>query len=364
METLTSNRMRWALLALVWSVTTATAHADVSTSGLTNDVIQTFETSVHQWQQPIQQAALHLFWLLSVISLAVGLALLAAGGHFELGSIVVEVIRWILFTGFWSWVLTNAPQFFMVIVRSLWQLGGSAGGATNGLSVSGIMNVALQIYRMDAGGLTDVVHPGQSLAACLAGVVVLILGVIMAANVLLIMCGGWIVAYAGAIVAGMTSRWTLDLGVGYMRAALAYGLRAMTAQLVIGLGLDLLNRIIHQVGNPPNLSEVAYLALALGILAALGTVLPWQVGHLAGGGGGFGGVLGFGAAWMAARIASQVVSQLRGQGEASGSKGGAQKSSVEKAAEHGEALIARGVGSKRHAQGNGNGNGSGGGQRS
>ena len=321
------TRYRYALLFIALLLLLApAAHAGMSSDQLTDAVRDKFRSACERWQQPVQAEALAIFWKLSVISLAVSLALLVVSGCFELGALMVELIRWILFVGFWSWVLSDAPGFFQGIVRSLWQLGGQASGTPDGLAVSKIIDLGMRVYQMDAGQ-SSLLDLGHSFLACGAGLLALVLAAVMAANVMLVLCGAWVTAYAGAIVVGLASRWTVDLPVAYLRAALAYGLRAMTLQLIMSLGLDFLNGIISQSSN--QIADIGVTFLAMVILAVLATVLPWQVGHLAGGGGFFGGALGFSSVWMASQIAGRVVEQMSARGGASGGGSSGRSSAVD-----------------------------------
>lgn len=283
MVALTRHRYALVFIALLLLLAPA-AHAGMSSDQLTDAVRDKFQAACERWQQPVHAEALALFWKLSVISLGFSLALLVVSGCFELGALMVELIRWILFVGFWSWVLSDAPGFFQGIVRSLWQLGGQASGTPDGLAVSRIIDLGMRIYQMDAGQ-TSWMDFGHSIIACGAGLLALVLAAVMAANVMLVLCGAWVTAYAGAIVVGLASRWTVDLPIAYLRSALAYGLRAMTLQMVMGLGLDFLNGIISQSSNQIADIGVTFLAMViLCVLAADSSAVPsvsvasgWQV---------------------------------------------------------------------------------------
>jgi type IV secretion system protein TrbL len=315
-----------AVVALLF-LSAAPAHAGLSTTSVTDAIVGKFQTAAAQWEPAILGAATTLFRDLAIISLVVTLAFLALK-RAELGEIVAELIRYTLFTGFWYWILQNGPAFFQLIVRSLWQLGGQASGAAQGLSVSTVVNLTLQIYRMDAGQMS-LFNMADSFMACFLGILVLILGTIMAANLIRVMCSAWIVAYGGAIVLGFGGcRWTSDVAAAYLRAALAIGLKVMTLALVTGLGISFLQSVINLqgAGAAPKVAvgDLALLTIAMGILTILAVSLPGTVASLATGGGHAGqgiGMLGAGTAWMAAQFAGRMTSggaNQKGQGQDGG----------------------------------------------
>jgi type IV secretory pathway TrbL component len=216
--------------------------------------------------------------------------------------------------------------------------------------VSKIVDLGMRVYQLDAGQ-TSWLELGHSFTACGAGLLALVLAAVMAANVMLVLCGAWVTAYAGAIVVGLASRWTVELPMAYLRSALAYGLRAMTLQFIMGLGLDFLDGIIKQSSS--NLADIGMTALALLILTILAAVLPWQVSHLAGGGGFLGGAINMTAIWTASQVAARVASEVSsggrsGEGAASAVREALQAGrggvmSVEEAAAHAERLQAQGI---------------------
>jgi type IV secretion system protein TrbL len=178
-----------------------------------------------------------------------------------------------------------------------------------------------------------------------------------------VMIGATVTAYAGQIVLALGALdYTRDIAAGYLRMALAMGLRAMTLAAIMGLGLNLENDILAMAGNAPSIGEIGLLTMGLIILMFMALIIPHHVAHLAGGGGGFfGGALGFGSAWMATQIAGRVVEQMGHSGYSGGGSNSAAAAvrealasgrdgamSVEEAARHGERLRAEGVGTTRN----------------
>jgi len=72
-----------------------------------DQVVQKFGNKVKSWQSIIQSAAERLFWTLVLISMVwtFGMMLLRKA---DIGDFFAEFTRFIIFTGFYFWLLTNA----------------------------------------------------------------------------------------------------------------------------------------------------------------------------------------------------------------------------------------------------------------
>src|SRR6516225_4134199 len=75
----------------------------------------------------VRSPATKIFWLLVAISFAwtcISMGIKQA----DLVEIVAELCRFIMFTGFFFWLLLHGATFAHGIVASLWQVGGDAAG--------------------------------------------------------------------------------------------------------------------------------------------------------------------------------------------------------------------------------------------
>lgn len=97
-------------------------------------------TAAKGWETAIMDAATSLFWILATIEIgiaAVWLALQAA----SLDSWFAELIRRVMFVGFFAFVLAQGPTFAKAVVDSLFQIG--AGGDT--ASPADVFNAGLAV---------------------------------------------------------------------------------------------------------------------------------------------------------------------------------------------------------------------------
>jgi hypothetical protein len=82
-----------------------------------------FKNARQSWVTTLQRASTTLFWILALISLAwTGVVMVLKRS--DLLEICAEVVRYLIFTGFFFWLLQNGPAFANDIIRSLRQLGG------------------------------------------------------------------------------------------------------------------------------------------------------------------------------------------------------------------------------------------------
>src|SRR5690606_22457683 len=86
-------------------------------------------TAAKGWEATIMDAARSLFWILATIEIgiaAVWLAIQAA----SLDSWFAELVRRIMFVGFFAFVLDQGPTFARAVVDSLFQIGAGGGSAS------------------------------------------------------------------------------------------------------------------------------------------------------------------------------------------------------------------------------------------
>ncbi len=132
-------------LAVVATTTPAFAQDGTLLTNLENNVV----SAAHGWESTVTSAAQSLFWILASIEVgiaAVWLALSAA----SLDTWFAELVRRIMFIGFFLFVLEQGPSFAKAIVDSLFQLGATGGSASPadvfnaGLSVAATLSAKAQ----------------------------------------------------------------------------------------------------------------------------------------------------------------------------------------------------------------------------
>lgn len=122
------------------------ALAAISNKGMLNNVLIKYQQIALSWQETILNHATRLFWILATISLVwtYGQMLFQKA---DIAAFFGETIRFIMFTGFFYWLLTNGPKFAHSIIKSLERIGGEASNQGIGLNPSGIVDIGFEILK-------------------------------------------------------------------------------------------------------------------------------------------------------------------------------------------------------------------------
>jgi type IV secretion system protein TrbL len=235
----------------------ALAQSDGSVlTNLENSVV----TAAKGWQTTVTQAARSLFWILAGIEVgiaAVWLALQAA----SLDAWFAELVRRIMFIGFFAFVLDQGPTFAKAIVDSLFQLGASGGSASPadvfnaGLSVASTMSQKVQFGLFEDNAL--------AIAAVFAMVIVVISFALVAAIFVTVMVEMYVGLLAGMIMLGLGgSSFTKDFAVRYLVYAFSVGMKLMALVMIAKIGSDaLINLSNSAAGGSGNDQFVTMLAI-------------------------------------------------------------------------------------------------------
>jgi type IV secretion system protein TrbL len=122
--------------------------------------------------------------------------------------ICAELCRYILFTGFFFWLLQNGPAFAGDIINSLRQLGGKAAGGGQSIYPGDLITLGMQVVQ-NAMQHMNWLMPAVTGLPVLFAVIVLVVCCLIAANLILLICAAWVVLYAGPYLTGLR-RLSLD----------------------------------------------------------------------------------------------------------------------------------------------------------
>jgi type IV secretion system protein TrbL len=294
------------LSALILVCLLLPARADVSGPDALNGLMKAYEGAAAGWQSSMLNAAESIFWKLALISLVWTFGIMVVAKA-DLGSIVAELLRYIIFTGFGWWILLNAPQFGGFILSSFERLGGQASGLPDGLSPAVIGNIGFDLFVRVVSNL-NWFSVGTAFLAVFLSVLVLALSALIACNILLVLAAAWILLYAGIVFLGFGGgRWTSEWAFGYYRALIAVGARVMTMELIIGLAVKMLQAMVAQVNQSPKAEDIAAIFVAMLVLCIISDKIPSMVAAIVTGQGSHGlGLLGLGAAIGTIQLATRA----------------------------------------------------------
>lgn len=283
--------------------------AALDPAGMLDTVLQKYQIAARSWASVIQEKASWIFITLATISMVWTFSQLMFHRS-SFAEFFGEFIRFIMFMGFFLWLLNNGPTMALAIIKSLSQIGNEASGLS-GTTPSSIVDVGFQVLSVTLKNM-NMTSPLVSLGGFLVGICVLIILALVGINMLLQLCAAWVLAYAGIFFLGFGgSKWTSDMAINYFKTVLGIGASLMTMTLLVGVGTGIITEAQAQMQiEPMNLEELGVLLVFSLTLLLLVDKLPAMVaGIVTGAGiGSIGGGFGAGAAVGAAMTAAAAVS--------------------------------------------------------
>lgn len=223
------------------------------------------------WETTVMDAARSLFWILASIEIgiaAVWLALQAA----SLDSWFAELVRRIMFVGFFAFVLAEGPAFAKAVVDSLFQIGAGGGTASPadlfnaGLAVATKMSEKIQFGLFDDNAL--------AISAAFAMIVVVICFSLVAAIFVSVMVEMYLGLLAGMIMLGLGgSSYTKDFAVRYLVYAFSVGMKIMALIMISRIGSE----VLIGLANEPEVGSQFQTALAIAGIAVVIFVIAMYV---------------------------------------------------------------------------------------
>ena len=285
-----------ALIGVALALYSTAASAQLTNQGMLDQVVTEFATRATSWQTVVMNAAMFLFWTLGTISLVFTFGFMALRKA-DIGEFFAEFIRFILFFGFFLWLLRNGPAFANSIIQSLARIGEQASGVAS-VTPSGIVDIGFMILRQ-AFSNSSIWSPVDSFIGVALSLGILILLAVVAINMLLLLVSGWLLMYAGIFFLGFGgSRWTSDMAINYYKTVLGVAVQIMTMVLLVGIGNDLLSSFYARMNTGTlNFEELGVmLVFCVALLMLVNRVPPLVAGIITGSGiGGAGGIGNFGA---------------------------------------------------------------------
>ncbi len=190
------------------------------------------------WETTIMDAARSLFWILAAIEVgiaAVWLAIQAA----SLDSWFAELVRRIMFIGFFAFVLDQGPTFARAVVDSLFQIGSGGGSASPAEVFDAGIRVASQMSQQAQFGVFE--DNALAIAAVLAMGIVVICFSLVAAIFVSVMVEMYVGLLAGMIMLGLGgSSFTKDFAIRYLVYAFGVGMKLMALVMISRIGSEVL----------------------------------------------------------------------------------------------------------------------------
>ena len=279
------------------------ALAAINGQNIFDDVENKYKAAATAWASALTARASWLFWVLALISMVWthGMLLFRKA---DIAEFYGEFIRFIIFTGFFWWLLTNGPTMAIDIIDSMQILGSTASGITV-TTPSGIVDVGFKIFNTVVQQ-SSIASPIMSTAGIIMAIIVIVILALIAANMLILLVTGWILAYAGVFYLGFGGcRWTSDIAISYFKTVLNIAIQLMSMILLVGIGQQFINAYYTQMDANIKLNDMAAMLVAAIVLLVLVNKIPPLIGSIAQGGGtqALGGGFGAGSVIAAAGAA-------------------------------------------------------------
>jgi type IV secretion system protein VirB6/type IV secretion system protein TrbL len=274
-----------ALVFLALAFFALDAHAELDNRDLLDGILRRYTDAASTWADVITAAATWLFWTLAVISMVWTFGMLALRKA-DIGEFFAEFLRFIMFTGFFWWLLMNGPNFAISIMDSMRQLGGNATGLGTALSPSNIVDVGFGIFGkvVDQSSLWS---PVDSAVGIVIAAIILVILALVAVNMLILLICGWLLAYAGVFFLGFGgSSWTSDMAISYFKTVLNIAAQLLGMVLIVGIANTFLSDYytLMQAG-PVLIKDLGVMLIIAVILLSIMNKVPTMLGGLASGGG-------------------------------------------------------------------------------
>lgn len=273
------------VMLLVFLLVSQSAWSAIEPDGVLDDVADRFLTASSLWGATIVGHATWLFWTLVLISMVWTFGMMALRKA-DIGEFFAELVRFIIFTGFFWWLLMNGPYFAMSIIDSLRTIGATAGGLDRELTPSEPISIAFDIIVKSAKSYSFT-SPIDNLSIFLITLAILACMAVVSANVLLALVNAWILAYAGVFVLGFGgSRWTSDIAINYFRSVLGIALKLLTMTLLIGVAISIMDGYYSDLSDNVTMRELMVVFVVALVLVVLIHSVPNMIAGLVPGGGG------------------------------------------------------------------------------
>lgn len=263
------NRAAFALSA---GVLLAAAPALAQSVNVLDQVVSQFQTTAAGWQGTLRSFALTSFYILALVELTWSIARLAIG-RADFSEWMGELVRQIMFLGFFLALLQNSVTWSTAIVNSFRQAAGAAGNV--GIYPSDVFAAGVKLASNVLSQMSFF-DPAATAGFMVAGIVILVCFALMAAGMVLALVESYIIISAGVLfMAFGASRWTKDFAVSTIRYAVSVGAKLFIMQLLLSVGTSFIQTWAN--ANATGQMDNAALCVLIGVsivLLALVKIIP------------------------------------------------------------------------------------------
>lgn len=270
---MTLHQLRLAMLFAAFAVVT-TQPALAQEGSVLTSLHSQITTAAKGWETTVMDAAKSLFWILATIEIGIAAVWLAIQSA-SLDSWFAELVRRIMFVGFFAFVLAQGPTFAKAVVDSLFQIGAGGGTASPADVFNAGLAVATKMSEKVQFGLFE--DNALAISAAFAMVVTVIAFSLVAAIFVSVMVEMYIGLLAGMIMLGLGgSSFTKDFAVRYLVYAFSVGMKLMALVMISRIGSE----VLIGLANDPSVGDQFQTALAIAGIAVVVFIVAMYVPNI------------------------------------------------------------------------------------
>lgn len=259
-------------IVLAFASTSAYGQATFDSNNLLDGFPRGLMDGAQNWESTFASYAHSLFWTLAVIEIVICAAWLALSGG-TLEAWFSELVRRIMFIGFFAFILTIGPDLVKEVRNNFVTVSGNR----DGLRLSDLFDMGLRLAELITSNLEWWNQNSQASGVVLGlcAVLIVVSFAILTAILLIILLEATIGLSVGMFLLGFGgTAFTKDIAVKYLVFAVAISLKVLVAYLIADLGTDLLFRISVRRGLTDTfIGPVAISGLAI-VIAMVAYAVP------------------------------------------------------------------------------------------
>lgn len=212
--------------------------------------IQTITTKISEvtggWHDALRPYMLSLFWTLVFISFSYSASKMAIMGA-DVTEIFSELIKTVIVTGFWLYIINNSYEFASAIVNSLSKAASISSGVDADIQPGDIIKSGLELSAQMIEAASGI---GEKVVFGMCCIIVVILYFFIAAIVFVMLIEVYIVTGMSIILLGFAgSPWTSDVSKKYFLFTFGVGIKLFSAIIVVRFGERLVHDAIVVTGS-------------------------------------------------------------------------------------------------------------------
>ena len=212
--------------------------------------IQTITTKISEvtsgWHDALRPYMLSLFWTRVFISFSYSASKMAIMGA-DVTEIFSELIKTVIVTGFWLYIINNSYEFASAIVNSLSKAASISSGVDADIQPGDIIKSGLELSAQMIEAASGI---GEKVVFGMCCIIVVILYFFIAAIVFVMLIEVYIVTGMSIILLGFAgSPWTSDVSKKYFLFTFGVGIKLFSAIIVVRFGERLVHDAIVVTGS-------------------------------------------------------------------------------------------------------------------